>query len=337
MKNIILIILIICSITVSAKPAMKYNSRYKAYIPKKKFWIRPARKIVKIDKEITMVLFAARFAQGSPVYVEIRKSWQFRKQQIANVKFYFNKKYYPLNSYKDGVYGLFAIHPFSKLGYRRITIKCEIDSRKITRYFWIKVRKTWFKKYTGFLNVGKFSDANYYKKHRAFIKRSYRKKMAAFRTFSGNYLKKSRSHPRDVHLITSPFWTLRRYYSYKWRKGKKIRVRSNYSPHRGLDMYGRTGDPVYAMADGRIVLADKLFYEGNIVIIDHGNKIFSYYMHLSKLHVKKGQLVRANQVVARAGSTGISTAAHLHVSLMISGVQVNPLYFLSLPMRKYKP
>ena len=336
MKKLYILLIVFIASLLFAQPTMKFNKWFKTYIPKKKFRIKEPRKLVKIDRELTLVFFAVRFAQGEPVYIEIRKSWKHRNKKINRVRFYFDGKYYPLNKYKNGAYGLFPIKPFNRTGYRKIIIKCLLNGKYLKKYFWLKVRKTWYKKYTGHLNIGKFSDANYYKKHRAFIRRSTIKKMMAFRAFTGNYLKQIKSHPRDVHLVTSPFYILRRYYSYKWIRGRKIRQRSNYSPHRGLDLYGRTGDRVYAMAPGRVVLADRLFFEGNMVIINHGNRIFTYYMHLSKLQVSKGQYIRANQVIALAGSTGISTAAHLHVSLMISGIQVNPLHLLSLPLRKYK-
>ena len=79
--------------------------------------------------------------------------------------------------------------------------------------------------------------------------------------------------------------------------------------------------------------AEKLYFEGNMVIVDHGNRIFSYYMHMSEIRVNPGDLVEAGQVVGLVGSTGMSTAAHLHVSVVINGVQADPLSFLARPYR----
>jgi murein DD-endopeptidase MepM/ murein hydrolase activator NlpD len=117
------------------------------------------------------------------------------------------------------------------------------------------------------------------------------------------------------------------------KNGKKVRGKNRIRVHRGLDLRGVKGTPVYALADGEVVLAEELFYEGNFVLVDHGNRIFSYYMHLDSLDVKKGDRVKAGQLLARVGSTGVSTASHLHVSFIIRGIQVDPLSILPLPFR----
>ncbi len=92
--------------------------------------------------------------------------------------------------------------------------------------------------------------------------------------------------------------------------------------------------PVFSMADGKIVLAMKMFYEGNLVAVDHGNKVFTYYMHMDSMAVKEGDIVKAGDLVGRVGSTGTSTGPHLHVALSIRGVHVHPLSLLSLPVSR---
>ena len=100
--------------------------------------------------------------------------------------------------------------------------------------------------------------------------------------------------------------------------------------HKGLDLNGQTGDPIHAAADGIVMRSD--FDNGgygNVVDIDHGNGYATRYGHCSKLLVKVGDLVHAGDVIAKVGSTGHSTGAHLHFEVWINGAPVNPQPYLS--------
>jgi len=88
------------------------------------------------------------------------------------------------------------------------------------------------------------------------------------------------------------------------------------------------------MADGLVVLSHKMFYEGNMVVIDHGNRVFSYYQHMDSRKVKEGDRVAAGDFIGTVGITGIVTGPHLHVALSIRDVHVNPLSILSLPVSR---
>jgi murein DD-endopeptidase MepM/ murein hydrolase activator NlpD len=96
------------------------------------------------------------------------------------------------------------------------------------------------------------------------------------------------------------------------------------SYHEGLDFWGVTGGPVYAPADGVVALAQPLAVRGNAVILDHGWGIFSGLYHLSEIDVKVGQSVRQGQLVAKIGSTGLSTGSHLHWDVRVRGLNVDP-------------
>jgi len=98
--------------------------------------------------------------------------------------------------------------------------------------------------------------------------------------------------------------------------------------HRGLDFHARIGDPVTAVADGVVSYAGVRSGYGNVVEIDHGNGYVTRYAHNSRLLAQVGDLVRAGQVVARAGSTGRSTGAHVHFEVWDHGKVVNPRKFL---------
>ncbi|MBI4842805.1 MAG: M23 family metallopeptidase [Nitrospirae bacterium] len=96
------------------------------------------------------------------------------------------------------------------------------------------------------------------------------------------------------------------------------------SVHKGIDLKASNGEPVKAINSGKVVLNEDLFYGGNTVIIDHGMGLFSVYMHLSKFNVKAGDAVAKGDVIGFAGMTGRATGPHLHMSVKLQGVSVNP-------------
>lgn len=140
--------------------------------------------------------------------------------------------------------------------------------------------------------------------------------------------------PRDMHKITGDYWRKRVYLSYQKKGKKKVKVEGRKRFHRGVDLKGAVGSPVFAMADGTVVLSHTMFYEGNMVIIDHGNQIFSYYQHLDSRKVKEGDRVAAGDIIGGVGATGMVTGPHLHVAFSIRGVHVDPLSILSLPVSR---
>jgi hypothetical protein len=96
------------------------------------------------------------------------------------------------------------------------------------------------------------------------------------------------------------------------------------SQHTGLDIRGRTGDPIYASNSGRVILARNLFYTGNAVYIDHGLGIVTGYFHLSEFEVREGQWVEKGQLIGRVGATGRVTGPHLHWGLYLQGAALDP-------------
>lgn len=98
--------------------------------------------------------------------------------------------------------------------------------------------------------------------------------------------------------------------------------------HSGIDIAAPTGTPLVADNNGKIVLAMELIISGNTVIIDHGMGIFSSYLHLDSMDVKKGQIVKKGEKIGTVGSTGFSTGPHLHWTIHNNGVNVNPQFFI---------
>ena len=105
------------------------------------------------------------------------------------------------------------------------------------------------------------------------------------------------------------------------------------SSHLGLDFRVPSGTPVAAMNSGTVLLARPLYFEGNCVVLDHGQGLLSIYMHLSEIKVKEGDVVKRGEEVGLSGGTGRATGPHLHVAIRWQGIYLDParLMRLSLP------
>lgn len=97
------------------------------------------------------------------------------------------------------------------------------------------------------------------------------------------------------------------------------------SYHNGIDFRAQVGAPITAPAEGRILIAENLFYSGNHVSIDHGAGVVTTYSHLSKITVKVGDHVKAGEMIGLAGRTGRVTGPHLHWVVKLNTITVNPV------------
>lgn len=104
------------------------------------------------------------------------------------------------------------------------------------------------------------------------------------------------------------------------------------STHWGLDFRVPTGTPVAAMNDGTVLLARPLYFEGNFVVLDHGQGLLTLYLHLSEFKVKEGDSVKRGQVLGLSGGTGRATGPHLHVELRWQGTRLDPAALIRLPL-----
>jgi murein DD-endopeptidase MepM/ murein hydrolase activator NlpD len=104
------------------------------------------------------------------------------------------------------------------------------------------------------------------------------------------------------------------------------------SVHAGVDISAPRGTEAAAPNSGRVVLASRLYFSGYTVIIDHGWGVFSFCCHFDALLVKRGDLVRKGQAIAKVGSTGRSTGPHLHWSVRIRSARVDPFSLVALPL-----
>jgi murein DD-endopeptidase MepM/ murein hydrolase activator NlpD len=99
-------------------------------------------------------------------------------------------------------------------------------------------------------------------------------------------------------------------------------------PHKGTDFHADSGTKVRAMNRGVVRVAHAYTVYGKTVIIDHGLGVNTLYMHLSKIYVNEGELVLPGQVIGLSGMTGYAEVPHLHLSIKINGISIDPVKFL---------
>ena len=108
------------------------------------------------------------------------------------------------------------------------------------------------------------------------------------------------------------------------------------SIHKGMDFRAHTGTPVRASNDGVVVLARKLYYEGNCVAIDHGLGLYTIAMHLSRIDVREGEHVRKGQLLGLSGATGRVTGPHLHWAVRWEDTYLDPARLLRMNLNSVR-
>lgn len=111
------------------------------------------------------------------------------------------------------------------------------------------------------------------------------------------------------------------------KRGRPTAGASTY--HKGIDIAVSHGTSIVAAGAGKVVTASYSSSAGNYVMISHGDRLYTVYMHCSRLIVKKGDTVTAGQRIAYVGSTGISTGPHLHFGVSKNGSYVDPLTYVN--------
>lgn len=100
--------------------------------------------------------------------------------------------------------------------------------------------------------------------------------------------------------------------------------------HSGTDFKAPVGTPIYSSAKGVVKIAQNRFYAGNSVVVDHGYGVYSCYYHLDSINVKVGQNILQNELLGYSGNTGRVTGPHLHFTIRVKNVIVDPLQFIKI-------
>lgn len=267
------------------------------------------------ESKYKVEIFSRRIAQGEVLYLKVipkEKSWL-----ETNLKVFAGNLEIPVSYFKDSWIAWIPIHPEENTG--SYSILLEFSSfllPKSRKGFQLNVEPTKFQITQSLSLDKKFTQKVYDEETLKFIEECRLAKEQAFQFDTPIQFHSGFVYPVANVSISSPFYARR---IYNKEKGK---------PHGGVDFRGKPGTPIYAINSGTVVLARDMYFEGKFTIIDHGNRIFSLYMHQSKILVKPGQKVKKGQKIGEIGSTGMSTGPHLHLGLRVNGIYVDPLSIL---------
>lgn len=143
------------------------------------------------------------------------------------------------------------------------------------------------------------------------------KSLAAIRTGAKAFWTEQFIPPLKQILITDE-------YGYSRKTG-------TYSiPHKGVDYRAGEGTPVMAMNRGVVRIAKTYRTYGKTIVVDHGLGLATFFMHLSKISVNEGELVRRGQIIGSSGKTGYAESPHLHLTVRINTISIDPVKFLEL-------
>ena len=256
-------------------------------------WVSPSQKVLQGD---VLPVFI-----HTPGEKKVQLSGIFMKQKLP---------FYPV-PYRDQLYrALLPVNPLQKRGVYYLNVRAKDGAGNVSSAdFPVEVRYKSFPGEVIQLNTEKttiLTDRN-----AAAVNRD---KMNAALSASADiqYWKDEFTRPVQGY-VTSLFGTQRIY-----------NTGVVYSYHKGLDLANKQGTPVHSANRGRVVLAEPLPLNGNCVVIDHGQWLFSMYFHMHTILVHPGDVVEKGDQIGTIGTTGISTGPHLHWEMHIGDIAIDP-------------
>jgi len=149
-----------------------------------------------------------------------------------------------------------------------------------------------------------------------------------YKIYSSDEVKESKKSVKLVKKSSSikfgsPLSSMRISSKFTYKRWHPILHR--YRPHLGVDLRGKRGTPIHAIADGKVIYAGWMRGYGKVTKINHGDGYISLYAHQSKINVKVGQKVKRGETIGAVGTTGRSTGPHLHMGVYKRGRPINPM------------
>ena len=269
------------------------------------------------DQNPGIILSTSKVTNGNPLLVQIDTSTLI--PPISTMQLIFQKREFPV--YPHPVkperyrFGLIAIPFRNAPGPEKLTLKWSGTTGEYVKTIPFEVVAGKYR--TDVLRVDP-ARVNPNKKN---IKRAQKEARLVNQTYTGGSIPglwKGNFQLPITSKITSPFGN------------KRLFNGQLKSYHNGVDFRAPIGTPVFAANSGVVKLAQNLFYSGNVVIIDHGNLIFTIYAHLSKIEVRTGQQIEKGQQLGLTGATGRVSGPHLHWGVKVNGAPVNPIQFIKI-------
>ncbi|MEA2100008.1 MAG: M23 family metallopeptidase [Campylobacterota bacterium] len=253
-------------------------------------------------------------SNGRTIYIEFEK-----KRNVNYQKIIFDKKNYTIFTHPNDDKKMYAFLPLSyyqKPNYQEVKIVYQEGTQKKEQFISIEIKDGNYKKEKIVVQKSKVNPTS--KKVKKRTAKEYKEAMDIYSTITEKSYISSEFIVPINSKITSDFG--------------KARVYNNTlnGYHSGTDFRAKIGTPIKASNDGVVILAKDRFYAGNSIIIDHGQGVYSCYYHLSKFNVISGDKVYKSQIIGLSGDTGRITGPHLHFSMRVGGIQVDPLQFIKL-------
>ena len=248
-----------------------------------------------------LIIPSTNVKQGQTVFVKLKS-----KDKQITPHIVFNNKNIKMFKQKDGTFrGLIGIDALAKTGKNSIVIFDNSD--KIIQKNFIKISSTRFPIQNIVVTGSKSSlDASKWELEKV--------KQAKYTISDLSYMNKPPYYSPTAGCIISVYG-LNRYHN-----GKPT---GDY--HKGIDIKAPSGQRINTIDSGKVLIANNFRLHGGTVAVDHGQGVISFYLHMSKINVKKGDLIKTGQKIGEVGSTGYATGPHLHWGLYINGVPVNPM------------
>ena len=240
------------------------------------------------------------------------KGFTYQKLSLGNKSFHIYEN--PLDSSK--MYALLPISYYTTPSTEQVKITYIENAKTKTKTLNVTIKDGKYKKEEIQVTKSKVNPKG--KEVNERINKEYHEAMKIYGTSTqDNYLTSKFILPMDS-FITSDFGKARVYND----------TLKGY--HSGTDFRAKVGTPIIASNDGVVVLVKDRFYSGGTVIVDHGQGIYTCYYHMSAFSVTQGQKIHKGIELGLSGASGRVTGPHLHFSVRVGGVQVDPLQFVAL-------